>query len=137
MILYGASGHGKVIAEILEANGECNIEFWDDELKPDIWSLPIFKPLFKENLGKEIIVSIGDNKVRKDIANKVNQYFAFSLENGSWSLCGSAKRRKYQLLQAKPSMVSVSRFAGPPHFGHLVLTHSGTLASTLVPSPFG
>ena len=26
-------------------------------------------------------------------------------------------------------MVSVSRFAGPPHFGHVVFRNSGTLAS--------
>ncbi len=30
MIIYGASGHGKVIAEILEENGITNIVFVDD-----------------------------------------------------------------------------------------------------------
>lgn len=78
MILYGASGHGKVIAEILEANGERNYEFWDDKEKPDIWSLPIYKPSFDENLRKDMIVCIGNNKVRKDVSDKINQYFVFS-----------------------------------------------------------
>ncbi len=35
----------------------------------------------------------------------------------------------------KVSMVSVSRWAGPPHLGHLTLTNSGTLASGDLPSP--
>ena len=33
------------------------------------------------------------------------------------------------------SMVSVSRRAGPPHFGHVVFTNSGTLASGDWPLP--
>ena len=39
--------------------------------------------------------------------------------------------------QAKPSSVSVSRSAGPPHLGHVVLTNSGTLASGERPVPEG
>ena len=33
------------------------------------------------------------------------------------------------------SIVSVSRRAGPPHFGHVVFTNSGTLASGDCPCP--
>ena len=53
------------------------------------------------------------------------------------SSCGEAKRRKYHDEQAKPSSVSVSRSAGPPHFGQVVLTNSGTLASGERPVPEG
>ena len=51
--------------------------------------------------------------------------------------CGEAKRRKYHDEQAKPSSVSVSRSAGPPHLGQVVLTNSGTLASGERPVPEG
>ena len=44
-------------------------------------------------------------------------------------------RRKYQHEQSHWARVSVSRRAGPPHFGHGVLTHVSTRASGL--SPFG
>ena len=33
------------------------------------------------------------------------------------------------------SIVSVSRRAGPPHFGHVTLTNSGTCASGESPRP--
>src|ERR1700749_1040934 len=39
---------------------------------------------------------------------------------------GSVKRAKYQDESTNVSMVSVSRRAGPPHFGHAALTNSGT-----------
>ena len=36
---------------------------------------------------------------------------------------------KYQFESIKVSIVSVSRFAGPPHFGHIVFTNASCLAS--------
>ena len=42
---------------------------------------------------------------------------------------GSAKRRKYHDESTNVSIVSVSRRAGPPHFGHFTLTQSATCAS--------
>src|SRR5437762_6595529 len=63
------------------------------------------------------------------------QYFArASTMLFFWS--GQAKRRKYQDESTKVSMVSVSRFAGLPHFGHLQFTNDGVLASGL-PVPSG
>src|SRR5688500_14420416 len=52
-----------------------------------------------------------------------------------WS--GEQKRRKYQDEQAKPPIVSVSRSAGPPHVGQVVLTHSAARASGERPEPSG
>src|SRR5213593_1943591 len=51
-----------------------------------------------------------------------------------WS--GQAKRMKYQDESTKVSMVSVSRLAALPHFGHLQFTNDGVLASGL-PVPSG
>src|SRR5207245_11141223 len=63
------------------------------------------------------------------------QYFARSSTIlFSWS--GQAKRMKYQDESTKVSMVSVSRFAALPHFGHVQLTNDGVLASGL-PVPSG
>ena len=42
---------------------------------------------------------------------------------------GEQYRRKYQDESTKVSMVSVSRFAGPPHLGHETLTNSLCFAS--------
>ena len=40
---------------------------------------------------------------------------------------------KYQDESTKVSIVSVSRRAGPPHFGHVVFTQSSTAARGLLP----
>src|SRR6266853_1929741 len=45
--------------------------------------------------------------------------FTASDENGAVFIFGFRNLRKYQLESTKVSMVSVSRRAGPPHFGHL------------------
>src|SRR5580704_19650270 len=52
-----------------------------------------------------------------------------STSNGPCSNDGEQYRRKYQDESTKVSMVSVSRLAGPPHFGHSVLTQSVAAAS--------
>ena len=66
-----------------------------------------------------------------------NQRCTASRSKAKSSACGLAKRRKYHDEQTEPAMVSVSRCAGPPHCGQVVLTNSGILASGLRPSPRG
>jgi sugar O-acyltransferase (sialic acid O-acetyltransferase NeuD family) len=77
MILYGASGHCKVIVEILELLGERNITIWDDADKPAIWQFPVNKPSLGSSVKDEIIISIGYNNIRKAIAEKVAGEFIF------------------------------------------------------------
>lgn len=69
MYLYGASGHGKVIKEILEAQGVPVEAFVDDD--PEILVLS-GKPVLHQADGlRPIIVSIGCNKTRKSIAERL------------------------------------------------------------------
>lgn len=69
MYLYGASGHGKVVAEIAEEN-KYSIEAYIDEdvSKTQILDYPIIHEIPKKHL--DIIISIGDNKIRKKIAEE-------------------------------------------------------------------
>src|SRR6202795_58188 len=64
-----------------------------------------------------------------------NQYRTTAGSNGARSLRGSVYRKKYQEESTNVSIVSVSRRAGPPHFGHVVFTNSGVAASGDPPSP--
>ena len=60
--IYGASGHGLVIADIARDNGYDEIVFLDDASE--------FK--FSPELEKaDIIIAIGDNKTRQKISQKV------------------------------------------------------------------
>src|SRR6478752_6757021 len=51
--------------------------------------------------------------------------------NGSASSCGEVYRKKYHDESMKVSMVSVSRLAGPPQTGQVVLTKLALEASGL------
>ena len=79
IVLYGASGHGKVIFEILEALNKMPDAIWDDADKPKFWNYDVVKPSFeltKENY--EVIISIGDNKIRRIIAERISNQCSFT-----------------------------------------------------------
>jgi acetyltransferase EpsM len=69
MIIYGASGHGKVIADILKNKGVSDILFWDDNLNNLVNGYCLNKPLLTSEKDS-VIVAIGDNFVRKGIVDK-------------------------------------------------------------------
>jgi len=75
MYLYGASGHGKVIAEIAEENDILINSFIDsDVLKTSILNYSVIHKIPNDSI--EIIISIGNNLVRKKVvfANKNLRY---------------------------------------------------------------
>jgi len=81
IILYGASGHGKVIIDILNAAGVKIKSVIDDNPKAkSILGIPIAKTsdFDMSSLGKTII-SIGNNKVRKKLSNALNANFIIAI----------------------------------------------------------
>lgn len=78
MIVYGASGHGKVIIEILENIDEPHIEIWDDADKPDVWQYKVKKPLGKgAYIADTMVISIGVNATRKKVAERFSDVVTF------------------------------------------------------------
>lgn len=70
MWLYGASGHGKVIKDILESQGRKVDGFIDDDISiNEIYGLPV---LHTADNADEVIISIGENKTRERIANRLH-----------------------------------------------------------------
>jgi len=72
MYLYGASGHGMVIIEILELN-DIHVEgiFDDHPSDTQLLGYPVIGAFDRGRLGdEEMIISIGSNKVRKLIAER-------------------------------------------------------------------
>jgi len=78
MIIYGASGHGKVIIDILESIGESNIIVWDDAEKLSIWEYKVLRP-FPDGMqiSDMMIISIGRNATRKKVAERFGSAVAF------------------------------------------------------------
>lgn len=69
MYLYGASGHAKVIIDIITANDlKLDALYDDNENLVDLLGFPIIKP---NNIATttKLIISIGDNKIRRKIVN--------------------------------------------------------------------
>lgn len=77
MYLYGASGHAKVIIDILKAN-EVDVDGLIDD-NPEINDLlgyPVFHGI--ENLFP-LIISIGNNNIRRKIAEKLRGEFGIAI----------------------------------------------------------
>lgn len=74
MYLYGASGHGKVIKDIAEAQGVSVVGFVDDN--PNLSQYCDKKVYHQADGLSPMIVSIGINKTRKMIVEKLNCQFA-------------------------------------------------------------
>ncbi len=77
MILYGASGHAKVVLDICLKNKEsvvCIID--DDSDKKSLLSYPVTNQFDKERFGNEkIIITIGNNTIRKKLATSLTVEF--------------------------------------------------------------
>lgn len=78
MYLYGGSGHCKVIIDTIKKSKEFLIEgIFDDHPKfkaiSDITVLKTEEPDFFKD--KQIVISIGDNKMRKKIAEKIKAFY--------------------------------------------------------------
>ncbi|RYD56686.1 MAG: acetyltransferase [Sphingobacteriales bacterium] len=78
MIVFGASGHGKVIIEILESNGCTDIEVWDDAAKPDILHHRVqLASVDKLPADAGMVIAVGSNKIRKMIAERYSDKVAY------------------------------------------------------------
>lgn len=74
ILLYGASGHAKVICEILEAQHRSPLALVDDN--PNVTSLldyPVYNTIQQANIvtGDQFIISIGNNRIRKAVSEKL------------------------------------------------------------------
>ena len=74
LIIIGASGHGKVVADIAEKSGYQNIVFLDaDENKKICGSYPVVgKDDMIDKLGGDVIVAIGNASIRRRIQESID-----------------------------------------------------------------
>lgn len=85
IILYGASGHAKVISSIIESMNRFVDTIFDDNEKitylNQIRVLTGYDRNYKSNIP--IIISIGDNKIRKKISEKISHPLAILIHPSS------------------------------------------------------
>ena len=80
LVIIGAGGHGKVIADNAIKNGYENICFIDDEANGDVIGFPVVGSLSAlselQDDHTEFIIGIGDNAIRKTIAESYDLKWA-------------------------------------------------------------
>ncbi len=104
MILYGASGHAKVILDILERNGIVPDEIIDDN--PAINELLGVKVTTKnDDLSEndDLIISIGNNRIRKQLADSLTVHFATAVHPTA-VIAGSAKLGRGTVVMAQAAV---------------------------------
>lgn len=105
LYLYGASGHGKVIAEIAQ---ELKIRIGgfidDDPLKEKYFGYPVYHKLTTEQKGEKLIISIGNNSIRSKIANRFSTFEFESLIHPHTSISRSAQIGKGSVIMAGASI---------------------------------
>jgi len=81
MYLIGASGHAKVIIDILKSQGvEVEALYDDNENITELLGKPV---LHQEEITSPLIISIGSNKIRKRLAEKLNVEFGTAIHSSS------------------------------------------------------
>ncbi|MFN4146657.1 MAG: acetyltransferase [Runella sp.] len=81
MLLYGASGHAKVIISCLNASGIAVSQIFDDDLtKKDLWGIPVVG-VYTPNIAidEPLIISIGNNAIREKVAASIRHWFGVAL----------------------------------------------------------
>ncbi|MFB3389184.1 acetyltransferase [Flavobacterium sp. LAR06] len=83
--LYGASGHCKVIIDVLKTNNLYVTAIFDDQPKWEtINNVPIFKPVKLATLQSgKMLISIGSNHVRKLLASKIDCTFFTAIHSSA------------------------------------------------------
>lgn len=84
VVIIGAGGHAKVIADIVEKSGDNVLGFLDDNIEEGTYIIGKYKVIGNLNNVSSIsmtyknvkfIIAIGNNKTREEISNKTNIKF--------------------------------------------------------------
>lgn len=86
MLLYGASGHGKVVCSVLELLSEPILGIFDDNSKfHSLNNYEILGRYSNEIFSNEsLIISIGDNKIRKHLVNNIKHSFGLCISPSAY-----------------------------------------------------
>ena len=92
VILYGASGHGKVIVDILKCNQDQVLYILDDNPKePSIMDVEIKNAgALDFKMVHNLIISIGNNRIRKELSLKFDCIF-FTAVHPKATIASSSK----------------------------------------------
>ncbi|MDI1256573.1 MAG: acetyltransferase [Flavobacterium sp.] len=94
LYIFGASGHGKVVRELVESNNHKVAAFFDDNPQKSYCGLtPIFNTtdIINPSTNDAIIIAVGNNYSRKEISKRLYNYNFFTSIHKSAFVSTSAK----------------------------------------------
>ncbi|MDT0647596.1 acetyltransferase [Zunongwangia sp. F260] len=104
--VYGASGHAKVIIDILHSNGNAISYVFDDN--PAIEQIldyeVVHQPTTDKVMQNFIIIGVGNNRIRKEIAVLIKGKYASFISHSSAIISPSAKIGKGTVVMANASV---------------------------------
>lgn len=85
LYLFGASGHGKVIKEVLETEGQSITAFIDDHPRTETFlGVPVIKSEKAQKLlSEKVLVTIGDNRTRKKVCTQIKSRFITAIHKST------------------------------------------------------
>jgi len=85
MLIYGASGHCKVIIDCLESQGKSIVGIFDDDLiKSKLLNYEVIGKYDAQKFeDEELIISIGDNKTRKSVSKLIKHKFGVAIHKSA------------------------------------------------------
>jgi len=78
MYIFGASGHGKAIIELVEVQGRVEGVFDDDPSRHEVLGYKVTQLPDKLDLSASYFIAIGDNQVRKEVRHRLSGQVAYS-----------------------------------------------------------
>lgn len=95
MNIYGASGHGKVVIDIAKSRGLEIKNVLDDNPKVEkLLDFQVEHHITEEILQIASVLAVGDNRIRKSLAEKFSGKFSEALYHSSAIISSSAKLGK-------------------------------------------
>lgn len=92
MNIYGASGHGKVVIDIVRSQGmEIGYVIDDNPAIKSVSGFSVVQEIPEEGLDAECVLAIGKNSIRKTIAEKFEGRFSVAIKHSSAVISSSAQ----------------------------------------------
>ena len=106
MILYGASGHGKVVYAICKDEVSSFID--DDISLSEFEGLPVYRYEDMKLHSEKLVITIGDNRLRRNVSKKINHSFSNVISKSSNILNGVSLGLGNQIIQSALIQVGVN-----------------------------
>jgi len=78
MYIFGASGHGKAVIELVEVQDEVEGVFDDNPSRQEVLGYKVSQLPERIDLSASYFIAIGDNKVRKEVRHRISDQVAYS-----------------------------------------------------------